>query len=115
MAKRRRGARSAPSSHHPHRPFEALVAVALDDISPGFDLELKSLRRTQRVLGLQRWLFGLAIGCFALSLSLEIDAHDGVPRVRLLMLDYPAMLGFVPAGVAFWLGYRYLRRRAGRR
>jgi len=43
MAKRRRGARSAPSRHRPHQPFEALVAVALDAIPEPFAAALDEI------------------------------------------------------------------------
>jgi len=73
------------------------------------ELELRSLRRTRRMLALMRWLFGFGIGFSAMPLSVEISSPF---KVRLLMLDYPGQL--VPcliAGLACWTAYFLLRSR----
>ena len=41
------------------------------------DLELKTIRRTHRMLTMQRWLFGVGIGFFATALSLRFSIKDG--------------------------------------
>jgi len=76
MAKRRRGARSAPSRHRPHQPFEALVAVALDAIPEPFASALDEVavviaddptpeQRRENDIGPDETLYGL---------------YEGVPR-----------------------------------
>lgn len=77
------------------------------------ELELRSLRRTRRLLGWQRWLFGCAIAFTAVSLSTKFSFAGGQLRdVRLLLLDYPAQYGICLAlGVVCWLAYFRQRRR----
>ena len=76
MAKRRRGARSAPSRHRPHQPFEALVEVALDAIPEPFASALDEVavviaddptteQRRENDIGADETLYGL---------------YEGVPR-----------------------------------
>ena len=78
MAKRRRGARSAPSRHRPHQPFEALVAVALDAIPEPFASALGEVavviaddptpdQRRENDIGPDETLYGL---------------YEGVPRTE---------------------------------
>ena len=45
---------------------------ALPPLPP--ELELRALRRTRRVMALQRWLFGLAIAFSAVALSLVVNS-----------------------------------------
>jgi len=74
------------------------------------ELELHALRRTRRVMALQRWLFGLGIAFSAVALSFQISYPPF--SCRLLLLDYPAQLGpCLVAGVACWTAYSMLRRR----
>jgi predicted Zn-dependent protease with MMP-like domain len=76
MAKRRRGARSAPPRHRLHRPFESLVAVALDAIPEPFASALDEVavviadeptpeQRRENDIGPDETLYGL---------------YEGVPR-----------------------------------
>jgi predicted Zn-dependent protease with MMP-like domain len=76
MAKRRRGARSAPHRHRLHQPFEALVAVALDAIPEPFASALEEVavviaddptpeQRRENDIGPDETLYGL---------------YEGVPR-----------------------------------
>ena len=76
MAKRRRGARSAPSRSRLHRPFESLVAVALDAIPEPFASALDEVavviaddptpeQRRENDIGPDETLYGL---------------YEGVPR-----------------------------------
>jgi anti-sigma factor RsiW len=81
---------------------------ALPPLPP--ELELRALRRTRRVMALQRWLFGLAIAFSAVALSLQVSFPPF--GFRLLLLEYPAQLGpCLVAGVACWTAYFMLRRR----
>jgi anti-sigma factor RsiW len=74
------------------------------------ELELRALRRTHRVMALERWLFGLGIAFSAVALSFQISSPPFA--FRLLLLDYPAQLGScLIAGVACWTAYFLLRRR----
>ena len=77
------------------------------------DLELRSLRRTRRLLSGQRWLFGFGITFTSLALSLRFAWRDGhFEEVRLLAFDYPRELGvLLGLALACWTGYFLLRRR----
>jgi len=77
------------------------------------DIELRSLRRTRRVLALQRWLFALAMTLTVLPLSVVISFRDGRPsQFHFLLRDYPgALLPILGAAVVCWVVYDYLRRR----
>jgi len=93
--------------------FEKAIPSALPP-----DLELRSLRRTRRFLGWQRWLFGLAITFTALSLSSEFSWQGGrFKEFHFLLRDYPEPFGALLAlGLLCWTGYYLLRRhlRTGR-
>jgi anti-sigma factor RsiW len=81
---------------------------ALPPLPP--ELELRALRRTRRVVALQRWLFGFGIAFSAVALSFQISFPPFT--CRLLLLDYPAQLGpCLAAGAACWTAYFLLRRR----
>ena len=77
------------------------------------ELELESLRRTRRLLGVQRWLFGLTIAFTSTAFATRIDFHDGrVDLIRPLILDYPLQFGILLVlGIACWIAYRRVRRR----
>ena len=77
------------------------------------DIELRSLRRTRRVLALQRWLFALAMTLTVLPLSVVISFRDGRPsQFHFLLRDYPgALLPTLGAAVVCWVVYVYLRRQ----
>jgi predicted anti-sigma-YlaC factor YlaD len=89
---------------------ESFEKVAPSALPP--DLELRSLRRTRRLLGWQRWLFGLAIAFTSLSLASELSWEGGrFKEFHFLLRDYPAPLGTLLAlGIACWTGYFLLRR-----
>jgi hypothetical protein len=71
---------------------------------------LRALRRTRRVMALQRWLFGLGIALAAIALSFQVSYPPF--GFRLLLLDYPAQLGpCLAAGAACWTAYFLSRRR----
>ncbi len=74
------------------------------------ELELRSLRRTRRMMTLLRWLFGLGMAFTALALALEISFRPF--KMRLLLWYYPAQLGpCLAVGVACWTAYFMVRRR----
>jgi anti-sigma factor RsiW len=77
------------------------------------ELELRSLRRTQRLLGWQRWLFGLGIFFSATLLSNESSFEGGhFKEFHFLLRDYPTEFGIcVVLGLACWIAYFSIRRR----
>jgi len=80
------------------------------------DLELRSLRRTRSLLGLQKWCFGMGIALVAVAVSIEISfEHGHVREFHLLMRDNPAQYGMcLVLGIACWVAYFLLRRRLRR-
>src|SRR5437773_11429794 len=88
---------------------ESLAAAAPSALPP--DLELRSLKRTRRLLGGQRWLFGFAIACTSVRMRLKITFGEG--RLRddhYVIRDYP-QFGILPSiGPALRLAYFGLRR-----
>lgn len=77
------------------------------------ELELKSLHRTRHLLSWQRWLFGLAIGFSAISLTSQFSIRKGrLQEFHFLIRDYPEMFGpCVVIGLVCWIAYFYIRRR----
>jgi len=77
------------------------------------ELELRSLRRTQSLLGWQRWLFGLGIFFSGMLLSNEFSFEGGhFKKFHFLLRDYPAEFGIcVVLGLACWIAYFSIRRR----
>ena len=90
-------------------------AKALPRLAPALppELEMRALRRTRGALGVQRWLFALAITFTALSLTSEIDFHDGrITRFGLVIFDYPLQFGIcLVLALALWIAYVAVRRR----
>jgi anti-sigma factor RsiW len=88
------------------------LAKAAPPILPP-ELELRSLRRTRRLLGWQRWLFGLGIFFSAMLLSNEFSFEGGhLKEFHFLLRDYPAELGIcVVLGLVCWIAYFSIRRR----
>jgi predicted anti-sigma-YlaC factor YlaD len=84
-----------------------------DTAPPDHDLELRSLLRTRRYLGVQKWLFALAITFSAVSLTTEVTFHDRrITKIYLLIFDYPLQFGgFVAMALGCWIAYILLRRR----
>jgi hypothetical protein len=76
------------------------------------DLELRSFRRTRRLLGWQKWLFGFAIFFTAMSLSNEFSFAGGhFQEFHFSLRDYPAEFGTcVALGLACWIAYFSIRR-----
>src|SRR3954464_13005758 len=74
------------------------------------ELELRSLRRTRRMMTLLRWLFGLGMAFSAVALALELSFRPF--KLRLLLFDYPGQLGpCLAAGAACWTAYFVFRQR----
>jgi predicted anti-sigma-YlaC factor YlaD len=90
---------------------ENFAKVAPSTLPP--DLELRSLRRTRKLLSWQRWLFGFGITFTALSLTSETSFSDGhLKEFHFLLRDYPAQFGTcLTLGVACWIAYFAIRRR----
>jgi hypothetical protein len=90
---------------------ENFAKVAPSALPP--DLELRSLRRTRKLLGWQRWLFGFGIFFTALSLSNEFSFADGrFKEFHFLLRDYPLEFGLcLTLGVACWIAYFSIRHR----
>jgi predicted anti-sigma-YlaC factor YlaD len=87
------------------------AATPLSALPP--ELELKSLRRTRRLLGWQRWLFGFAIGFTVVSLTSEFSLTGGrLKDFHFLMRGYPLQFGTTAAlAVVCWIVYFLTRRR----
>ena len=83
------------------------------DLPP--ELELRALRRTRSLLGLQRWLFGLGITFTVASLGMEMSFRGGrIEEFHFLLRDHPVGLGMLLAlGAACLAGYFSLRRALG--
>jgi hypothetical protein len=90
---------------------EGLAKVAPSSLPP--DLELRSLRRTRSLLGLQRWLFGFGIFFLAISLSNESSFEGAhLKEFHFLLRDYPVAFAIcVTLGLACWITYFSIRRR----
>jgi len=88
------------------------LATAVPSALPP-DLELRSLRRTRRLLSRQKWLFGFGICFTALSFTSEISFQDGrFKEFHFLIRDFPAEFGtFAVLAVVCWVGYYAIRRR----
>jgi hypothetical protein len=92
---------------------ENFAKVAPSSLPP--DLELRSLSRARKLLGVQRWLFGFGIFFIALSLSNEFSFADGhLKEFHFLLRDFPVEFGVcLTLGLACWIAYfsivRHLR------
>lgn len=94
-----------------HQPEDDFATTTLAGLAP--ELELKSLRRTRRLLGWQRWLFGFAIGFTAVSLTSRLSFEGGrLKAFHLLISDYPLQFGTTAAlALVCWIAYFLTRRR----
>jgi len=90
---------------------EGFAPIGSSELNP--DLELKSLSRTKRLLGLQRWLFGLGIALTAISLGMRIEYREGrITEFRFLLSEYPLELGIpLVVGLGCLAAYFAIRRR----
>jgi len=82
-----------------------------DTPPPG--LEARSLLRTRRRIGVQRWLFGIGWYFIALSLTFEYTTRNGhVVEWHLIARDHPWVSAACLAITAFcWCAYALMRRR----
>jgi len=76
------------------------------------EVELRSLRRTRRLLSWQRWVFGLGITFSALSLSNQSSFEGGhLKEFHFLLHSYPIVFGLcIVLGLACWIAYFSIRR-----
>lgn len=90
---------------------ENFAKVAPSTLPP--DLELRSLRRTRKLLSWQRWLFGFGIFFTAISLSNEFSFTGWhLNEFHFLLRDYPVQFGIcLTLGLACWIVYFSIRRR----
>ena len=90
---------------------ENFSRIAPSSLPP--ELELRSLRRARRLVGLQRWLFALGLSLSLTALSGKFSFHGWhLYEAKLLLRDYPAMLGMLLGlGLACLAAYYILRRR----
>lgn len=90
---------------------ENLAKAAPSMLPP--DLELKSLRRTRKLLGWQKWLFALGISFTVVSFTSEISFQGGhIREFHFLIRDYPVEFGSCAAlALVCWIGYYAIRRR----
>jgi len=90
---------------------ESFDKVAPTDLPP--DLELRSLRRTRKLLAWQRWLLGFAIGLCSVALSNQSSWEGGhLKEFHFLIRDYPVpFTACLLLGIACWIGYVAIRRR----
>ena len=93
------------------RRADGFAGATLTELPP--ELELKSLRRTRRLLGWQRWLFGFAIGFTAVSLTSRLSIEGGrLKGFHFLIRDFPLQFGICAAlAAACWIAYFITRRR----
>ncbi len=93
------------------RDVESNLMPGLSAALPA-ELELRSLRRTRRLITLQKWLFGFAIGFTALGLTSEFTWSDQVKEFHFLIRDHPLQFGIcLLLGLACWVGHFSLRRK----
>ena len=90
---------------------EGLAQAAPSGLPP--DLELRSLKRTRRILFFQKWSFGMAIAFTAVAFSVGFNfEHGRVKDVHFALRDDPRGLGAcLIIGAVFWAVYFILRRR----
>ena len=90
---------------------ESLAQAAPSGLPP--DLELRSLQRTRRILGWQRWTFGMAIAFTAVALGVVIRFdHGRVTDIHFMLRDYPLEVGMCLIVALFcWAIYYLLKRR----
>jgi len=90
---------------------ENLGASAPTALPP--ELELRSLRRTRRLLVTLRWLFGCGIAFTAVAFSFEVTFRNGrIETLHPLLMEYPGQFFLLLLmGAGFWTAYYLLRRR----
>jgi len=88
------------------------LAGGLGPIPPP-ELELQALRKTRRILGFEKWIFGLAIAFTATAFAVVIPMEgDRIGSVHFAIQDHPVPLGISAGlGLLFWLAYFIFRRK----
>lgn len=87
-------------------------AAALPSSLPP-ELELRSLRRTRKLLTLRTWILSIAIFCTLVPFSLEMNLSNWrVTEFHFLIRDYPEIYGtFLAVGLLCWAAYFLIRRQ----
>jgi hypothetical protein len=76
------------------------------------ELAMRSLRRTKKLLTLQKWLFGPGLFLTIFSLSFETNISGGrVREFHFLLRDSPLFASFLAIGICCWVAYFVVRRR----
>jgi anti-sigma factor RsiW len=84
--------------------------------APPPELELRSLRRTRRLLAAQRWLFAVGASVTLSAFSTQFRIAGGrLEDAHFLLRGHPALFaGCLLAGLSCFAAYGVLRRRRGR-
>lgn len=90
---------------------ERLKSVAPSGLPP--ELELRSLKRTRKLLTVQKLLFGFALFFAAFGLSIECSTRNGhFQEFHFSVRDYPAAFGgALVCSLICWVFYFFIRRR----
>ncbi len=93
---------------------ENFAKIAPSAVPP--DIELRSFRRTRKLIGWQRWLFSFGITFTALAFGAEFtrERNPGsqLKAFHFLLRDYPVECGIcLIIGLACWTAYFSIRRR----
>jgi hypothetical protein len=84
--------------------------TALPPVSPPPDLEMRTLRRTMRLMNWQHRLFALALWLTGAPLMAVISVQQGHFNVHFLMRDYPTQLWVCAQLAAIcWIIYFVIR------
>jgi hypothetical protein len=76
------------------------------------ELAMRSLRRTKKLLALQRWLFGPGMFFTLFSLSFETNISGGrIREFHFLFRDSPFFASFLAIGIGCWIAYFVVRHR----
>lgn len=80
---------------------------------PPPDLEIATLRKARRVLGLERWLLGAAILFSSVGFTVRFDVPaSGEATTRFLLQDSPlVLLSLLAVAVALWVAYFAIRKK----
>jgi hypothetical protein len=97
-----------PEVEHLLRASDDSTIPALDSLQLPAEAEMRTLRRTRRMVTWRSVLLALAVFFSALTGSFSFDG-DGV---RWLLAEQPVYAGVCAAsGLALWAAYLYLRHR----
>jgi len=90
---------------------EGLERAAPSGLPP--QLVMKWLKRTRKLLAMQKRLFGFALGFAAFGLSIEFSTRNGhFQEFHFLVRDYPQIFGLF-LGISFvcWIAYFFVKNR----